>query len=97
MGLGISPELSGFGSRLLLVTPEFLVRVAGAGGGAEWRFLKNWSVKAEYLYVNFGHQSVNAVAGVVAVPGTALASYRASSVTLTITSRPPRPELQFLD
>ena len=54
------------------------MRAAGAGGGAEWRFLKNWSVKAEYLYVNLGHQSVNAVAGVVAVPGTALASYRAS-------------------
>lgn len=24
------------------------------GGGAEWAFLRNWSAKAEYLYINFG-------------------------------------------
>lgn len=26
------------------------------GGGAEWAFAKNWSVKAEYLYANLGRQ-----------------------------------------
>jgi len=29
-----------------------------AGGGVEWMFLKNWSVKAEYLYYDLGSQSL---------------------------------------
>jgi outer membrane immunogenic protein len=49
-----------------------------AGGGAEWRFLPNWSLKAEYLYLNLGSHSVNSVAGLIAIPATAPASYRAS-------------------
>jgi outer membrane immunogenic protein len=28
-----------------------------AGAGVEWAFYKNWSVKAEYLYVDLGNQS----------------------------------------
>lgn len=28
-----------------------------AGGGAEWKFAPNWSVKAEYLYVDLGTNS----------------------------------------
>jgi outer membrane immunogenic protein len=44
-------------------------RTAGVvGGGAEWMFLGNWSVKAEYLYASFGTRSflvptANSVAG----------------------------------
>jgi outer membrane immunogenic protein len=49
-----------------------------AGGGAEWRFLPNWSVKAEYLYINLGGDAVTAVATGVAAPGLTPASYRAS-------------------
>lgn len=30
------------------------------GGGAEWAFLNNWSVKAEYLFVDLGNTSVTA-------------------------------------
>lgn len=28
-----------------------------AGGGVEWAFARNWSVKAEYLYADFGSVS----------------------------------------
>jgi outer membrane immunogenic protein len=31
------------------------------GGGVEWAFDKNWSAKAEYLYVDFGSVSVNSI------------------------------------
>jgi outer membrane immunogenic protein len=31
------------------------------GGGLEWAFAKNWSAKVEYLYLNFGTVSVNAL------------------------------------
>jgi outer membrane immunogenic protein len=48
------------------------------GGGAEWRFLPHWSVKAEYLYINLGHKSVTAIANAVAVPGNIPASYNAA-------------------
>jgi outer membrane immunogenic protein len=30
-----------------------------AGGGGEWMFAPKWSIKAEYLYVDLGKQSVN--------------------------------------
>ena len=43
------------------------------GGGVEWAFLNNWSVKAEYDYYDFGSSSVTLVgtfAGApIAVPG----------------------------
>ena len=29
-----------------------------AGGGVEFAILPNWSVKAEYLYVNFNNQTI---------------------------------------
>lgn len=29
-----------------------------AGGGGEWIFTRHWSVKAEYLYIDFGSESV---------------------------------------
>jgi outer membrane immunogenic protein len=35
------------------------------GGGLEWALTRNWSVKAEYLYLNFG--SIDA-AGVIRNP-----------------------------
>jgi outer membrane immunogenic protein len=37
------------------------------GGGIEWAFTKNWSVRAEYLHVHFG--SIDA-SGVVSIPGS---------------------------
>jgi outer membrane immunogenic protein len=49
-----------------------------AGAGAEWRFLPNWSMKAEYLYFNLGSDAVTSVAGATSVPGSIPASYRAS-------------------
>ena len=48
-----------------------------AGGGAEWLIYRNWSVKAEYQFVDLGTQTVRASAGVLAVPGTALSSFNA--------------------
>jgi outer membrane immunogenic protein len=37
-------------------------RVVGwtIGGGAEWALDRNWSLRAEYLYLNFGKVTVNA-------------------------------------
>ena len=49
-----------------------------AGGGGEWRFLPNWTVKVEYLYVNLGSESVNPVAGAVFTPGVAPSTYKAA-------------------
>jgi len=49
-----------------------------AGGGAEWRWTRYWTVKAEYLYVNLGNASVNAVANTLFMPGTEFASYNAN-------------------
>jgi outer membrane immunogenic protein len=49
-----------------------------AGGGAEWRWSSNWTVKAEYLYVNLGRGSVRAVANTLGLPGFALSSYTAN-------------------
>jgi outer membrane immunogenic protein len=49
-----------------------------AGAGGEWRVARNWSFKAEYLYVNLGNASVNAVANAVNTPGATPASYRAN-------------------
>jgi outer membrane immunogenic protein len=39
------------------------------GGGLEWALAQNWTVKGEYLYVNFGGRSTNAV--VAGFPGLA--------------------------
>ena len=30
-----------------------------AGGGFEWAFVRNWSFKTEYLFVNFGSLTAN--------------------------------------
>ena len=49
-----------------------------AGAGGEWRWAQNWTFKAEYLYVNLGNASLNAVANAVNTPGATPASYRAS-------------------
>ena len=49
-----------------------------AGAGGEWRWTQRWTFKTEYLYVNLGKTSVNAVANTLDTAGTALASYRAN-------------------
>ncbi len=49
-----------------------------AGAGGEWRVARNWSFKAEYLYVNLGKASVNSVANTLIAAGTTPASYRAN-------------------
>src|SRR6185503_15942077 len=52
------------------------------GGGLEWGLSRNWSVKAEYLYLNFG--SVSASGTVVAPPGgVAYANGLSTSADLT--------------
>ncbi|MCS3725309.1 outer membrane protein [Bradyrhizobium betae] len=49
-----------------------------AGAGGEWRWTHNWTVKAEYLYVDLGNASVNSVANTLKRAGTAFASYNAN-------------------
>jgi outer membrane immunogenic protein len=50
-----------------------------AGGGLEYAFSRNWSLKGEYLYARF-QQTLIATA-VTPVPGTTPASYRAKFAT----------------
>jgi len=40
------------------------------GGGVEWAFMANWTVKAEYDYIGFGrqNQTLNSVGGVLPTP-----------------------------
>jgi outer membrane immunogenic protein len=46
------------------------------GGGGEWMFMQNWSVKAEYLYVNLGSLTYNdACITPTAVCGTPFPTY----------------------
>jgi outer membrane immunogenic protein len=53
-----------------------------AGGGLEWALTRNWSVKAEYLFVKFG--SINASGTVVsAINPTGYASAIGTSTDLT--------------
>ncbi len=53
-----------------------------AGGGVEWLFYPNWSLKVEYLYYDLGHVNftmsplVNSVAGVPVTVGAGSASTR---------------------
>jgi outer membrane immunogenic protein len=42
------------------------------GGGAEWAFSRNWSVRAEYLHVHFDSASAVAIVG---IPGPSTAAY----------------------
>jgi outer membrane immunogenic protein len=46
-------SFSFFNGTLLTTTPSMTVRPGWAGGGGiEWKFLPQWSVKAEYLYLH---------------------------------------------
>jgi outer membrane immunogenic protein len=49
---GIFPGGTGFGSKSGVRTGWTV------GGGGEWLFPDGWSVKAEYLYVDFGSESI---------------------------------------
>jgi outer membrane immunogenic protein len=40
-----------------------------AGAGVEWMLARNWTIKAEYLYVDLGRRSVTGVTVPSAVPG----------------------------
>lgn len=33
------------------------------GGGIEWQFARNWTMKAEYLYMDFGDQTLSGIGG----------------------------------
>jgi outer membrane immunogenic protein len=41
-----------------------------AGGGVEWNFISNWTVKGEYLYVDLGSQTTTGLFSTVAGPLT---------------------------
>ena len=52
------------------------------GGGLEWAFDKNWSAKAEYLYVDFGSVTVNST-GTGTYAGTGYSQAISTSADLT--------------
>jgi outer membrane immunogenic protein len=41
---------------------------AAFGGGLEWSVARNWTLKAEYLHVNFGSHSTSGLVSVVQIP-----------------------------
>ena len=49
-----------------------------AGGGLEYAFGNNWSVRAEYLFVNLGSNSVTETATAPGNPGQSLSTFTAS-------------------
>ncbi len=49
-----------------------------AGGGGEWRFAPNWSVKVEYLYVSLDSASVISTATSKSGAATSLSTYTAN-------------------
>lgn len=55
-----------------------------AGGGLEWMFMPNWSLKAEYLYYDLGNVSTNSVAVAYAVQGGPSIPWTASTVSAHI-------------
>lgn len=61
------------------------------GGGAEWALNRNWSLKAEYLYLNFGSISTtlinNTVPGLDPNVGTTSANLRANTARVGINYR----------
>jgi len=48
------------------------------GGGAEWLVWRNWSLKAEYQYVNLGSDAVRVTAHAVDTPGATPSSLSAN-------------------
>ncbi len=51
------------------------------GAGFEYMFVKNWSVKGEYLYVNLGSHSLTQTAVAVTAPATIPSSFNANYST----------------
>jgi len=49
------------------------------GGGVEWMFIPNWSVKGEYLYYDLGAYSVSTPQATLAVPGGPASGFAATS------------------
>jgi outer membrane immunogenic protein len=49
-----------------------------AGGGLEWAFLPNWSLKGEYLFVSLHNDSLTETAQAVLNPGDIPASFNAN-------------------
>jgi opacity protein-like surface antigen len=52
------------GTNTTLANPAFQDTLVGwtAGGGVEWMFMPNWSLKAEYLHYDLGNVTASAVA-----------------------------------
>jgi len=61
-----------------------------AGGGLEWALTRNWSVKAEYLFVKFG--SINASGTVI---GTAAGYGSAISTSTDLTANIARAGVNY--
>jgi outer membrane immunogenic protein len=62
-----------------------------AGGGLEWAFLQNFTLRAEYLYVNLGNDSFN----VVSVPAGILAPSSFKTISNDVTIQVVRVGLNY--
>jgi outer membrane immunogenic protein len=51
-------EFPGIPGRLFAASASFTKFGWTIGGGAEWEFARNWSVKAEYLYYDLGSETI---------------------------------------
>ncbi len=64
-----------------------------AGGGAEWMFMPNWSLKGEAIYWNLGNMNVSTSTLALSPLSSATASSGGSSVTAPVTSHAVAPGL----
>jgi outer membrane immunogenic protein len=82
-GLGLIPfsfQCSATGANCFVGSSSQVRTGWTVGGGAEYAFWRNLSLKAEYLYINLGHDSVNIVAPTtIALPGQIPASFTGST------------------
>ena len=54
------------------------------GGGIEWKWTANWSVKAEYLYVDLGNLAYNTNALISPFAGAGGGNFSVANVNQTV-------------
>jgi len=54
---------NGCGNWLISTSDSKTITTATLGGGLEWAFARNWSVKAEYMFIGLGDRHVSTTCG----------------------------------
>jgi outer membrane immunogenic protein len=61
------------GNWLIATTNDDTVTVGTVGGGVEWAFAPNWSLKAEYMWIALGNEDITSCATATTPAGAAVA------------------------